>query len=65
MGMFVLDGFRHRGSVVPQPKTIEFVVLERCVCLWNEAVEVAVVCSQVDEDFQRNVVLARDIGRRW
>ena len=65
MGVFVLDGFRDRGSVVPQPETVELVVLERCVCLRNEAIEVDVVCSQVDEDFERNVVLARDIRRRW
>ena len=61
MSMGMLSGLRHRGHIIPQPKTVELVVLECGIRLRYQPVEVAVVCSQVNQNLQRNVVLSRRV----
>ena len=53
-----------RGDIVPQPKPVELVVLQRSVRLRHEPVEVVGATLQVDKDFERYDALAELVNSR-
>ena len=50
----------------PQPQSVEPVVSNRCLGLWNQSVEVIALASEINKDFDRNasVFCRAGLGRR-
>ena len=52
--IYVVLPCKSRSSFVTEAKSIEFVVMECGVGLWNETVKVITATAQIYQDFQRN-----------
>lgn len=63
MSMHVLAGLHDGCNIVAETKAIELVVLEGRVRLWYQTIEIAVVCSQVNQHLEGDVILPGGIRR--
>ena len=53
-----------RIDIIPQTKTVELVIVKRCICLRHKSVEEIGSALQVNKNFQRYDALAGFVDRR-
>lgn len=61
-GIGLLAGACYRADIIPQPQSIELVVMKLSISLRYYAVEQRVLAAQVEEDLQRNAPFSRRVN---